>query len=142
METILEDPNRFKEENNFMGTGLICLSSTMTTEESKKFREQTKITLDPEDPCLKQLIDEAVDKKVDIKIKELIKKQKPQEIVRVIQIKEQTYQKCKDDINDLIHNSKKAITTLEITEELGIEPEVVLKALTELKEEGKIGKAD
>lgn len=62
------------------------------------------------------------------------------QITRVIKIKEKSYKECKIKINELIHERKNGITTLEIAEMLNIEPEIVLKILMELKGEGKIDK--
>jgi len=54
-------------------------------------------------------------------------------------IRDTLYQECKERINALVHEHKSGITTMEIAERLNVgRPELILKILSELKEEGKI----
>ena len=59
---------------------------------------------------------------------------------RKVKIEEKDYDKIKEDIDNLINNSKTPVTTDDIMKKLNIAPEIVLKVLSELKEEDKIKK--
>ncbi len=62
--------------------------------------------------------------------------------IRVLKIKDIDFKIAKDKINELVHQHKDGIDTLNIAERLELDPLVVLKALNELKDEGKIDKAN
>lgn len=102
--------------------------STETTEERIETIRKRKTFLDAE--AIREII------------RQELERFESRQIVRVIKIKKNSYQKCKTKIIELVHKRKGGITTLEISETLNIEPEIVLKILMELKEEGKIDKID
>lgn len=64
------------------------------------------------------------------------------EVTRIIRIKDVDFKTIKDEINRIIHEHMDGIDTLTLAEQLEIDPLLVLKAVDELKEEGKIDKAD
>jgi hypothetical protein len=60
--------------------------------------------------------------------------------VGVLKVRECDYLKAKDEILALVQKHRDGVSTIEIAEELCLEPEIVLKALSELIDDGKIGK--
>ncbi len=64
------------------------------------------------------------------------------EVTRIIRIKDVDFKTIKDEINRVIHEHVDGIDTLTLAEQLEVDPLLVLKAVDELKEEGKIDKAD
>lgn len=64
------------------------------------------------------------------------------EVTRLIRIKDVDFKTIKDEINRIIHEHVDGIDTLTLAEQLEIDPLLVLKAVDELKGEGKIDKAD
>ena len=61
---------------------------------------------------------------------------------KVIIIKDEEYGAAKERVLELVKRHKDGIGTAEIIEELSLDPEVVLRILSELKEADKIGKVD
>lgn len=102
--------------------------STETVEETLKRRKTiTHVCYDRK--MIQDMIDQAIEENW-----------KKHQVIRIIKIKEETYETRKDLVNKLVHENKSGITTTEIAERLGIDPELVLRILMELNEEGKIGK--
>ena len=129
---------RYQEEFEEMFPRVGGLSTESSEESLKRVRERniqllTDIALSK--PILRRIVREMV-------AEEMTKFQERSRITRVIRIRDADYTKAKKEVLDLVRAHKKGIRTLDIAERLKLDPEVVLKILMELREEGKIAKAD
>lgn len=80
------------------------------------------------------------DKEIEDLKREIKKLKSESRHIRVLKIRECDYSKAKDEILALVQKHRAGVSTIEIAEELCLEPEIVLKALSELIDDGKIGK--
>jgi hypothetical protein len=72
-----------------------------------------------------------------------LKVQKSQcNLTKVVRIKDEDFKVIKDKIDRLIHENKKGVDTLTLIETLEVDPAIILRAVNELKEEGRVAKVD